>query len=88
MTAEHPEDSTRSRMDAILQQFTDAAAIAGHTLTVQAAMGWMWRGDLDHARTSLRALPADKLRELSAAAAALSALADEIACETTGEAQP
>jgi len=51
----------------------------GHILTAQGAMGWVYRGDLEKARTMLEKLPADKLAEVSAAAAALSSLADEVA---------
>ena len=54
---------------------------AGHHLSVQAAMGWAMRGDLDNARNALRGLPPDTLREVSAAAAALTSLADEVLAE-------
>ncbi|WP_280499363.1 hypothetical protein [Nocardia cyriacigeorgica] len=48
-------------------------------LRAQSAMGWMMRGHLAEAHTVLQVLPADKLLELSAAAEALSSLADELA---------
>ncbi|ANZ35217.1 hypothetical protein BBK82_03165 [Lentzea guizhouensis] len=51
----------------------------GHILTAQGAMGWVYRGDLPKARQALGKLPVDKLAELSAVAAALSSLADEVA---------
>lgn len=50
---------------------------AGHILSAQGALGWMMRGDLENARLVIRELPPDTLRELSAAATALAALADE-----------
>ncbi|GAA1281246.1 hypothetical protein [Saccharothrix xinjiangensis] len=45
----------------------------------QGSMGWMVRGDLAKARETLEKLSAEQLREVSAAAAALSSLADEVA---------
>ncbi|MCW2880233.1 MAG: hypothetical protein JWQ95_4333 [Sphaerisporangium sp.] len=59
----------------------DSIQNAGHHLIVQAAMGWAMRGDLDAARNALRGLPPDKLREVSAATAALTSLADEVLAE-------
>lgn len=47
--------------------------------TAQGAFGWMMRGDLDKARATLSRLPSERLVEVSVAAAALSALADEVA---------
>ncbi|MFI6513591.1 hypothetical protein ACIBCT_38810 [Streptosporangium sp. NPDC050855] len=59
------------------ENLKDAATHATHTLVAQAAMGWMYRGDLEAARREVAKLPADQLPGLSAAAAALAALADE-----------
>lgn len=69
------------RFEAAMKDLHTAATAAGVTLKVQGAMGWMWRGDIEQARTALRRLPHERLLEVSAAAAALSALADEIATE-------
>lgn len=54
---------------------------AGDILTTQAAIAWVYKGDLVKAREVLAKLPADKLVEVSMAAAALSSLADEVAAE-------
>lgn len=76
------EQTPGERIAAAMKGIQEAAAVAGVTLTVQGAMGWMWRGDIEQARTTLRRLPRERLLEVSAAASALSALADEIATET------
>lgn len=76
------EQTPAERITAAMEKLKTAAENAGHTFTVQGAMGWMWRGDLEQARTALRKLPPERLHEVSAAAAALSALADEVATET------
>lgn len=64
---------------AALEKFSAGMEHTGHILTAQAAMGWIYRGDLAAARRSLRKLPPEKLAEVSTAAAALSSLADEVA---------
>ncbi|MEV8439134.1 hypothetical protein AB0425_17305 [Actinosynnema sp. NPDC051121] len=51
----------------------------GHILAVQGAMGWAYKGNLEQARRVLDKLPVEKLHEVSAAAALLSSLADEVA---------
>jgi hypothetical protein len=56
----------------------------GHVLHAQGAMGWMYRGDLERARTALGNLPVDALRQVSVASAALSHLADEVATKDAG----
>lgn len=61
------------------KKFSEGTQHTGHILTAQGAMGWVYRGDLEKARQVLQKLPADKLAEVSAAAAALSSLADEVA---------
>lgn len=61
------------------KKFADGMQHTGHILTAQSAMGWAYRGNLAEARRVLEKLPVDKLTELSAAAAALSSLADEVA---------
>jgi hypothetical protein len=61
------------------KKFSEGMQHTGHILTSQSAMGWVYRGDLEKARAVLEKLPADKLAELSTAAAALSSLADEVA---------
>lgn len=63
----------------------EAITHANYILITQEAMAWMYRGDLNAARQAVAKLPDDKLVELSAAAAALAALADE---ETTRRAHP
>ncbi|MCM6775001.1 hypothetical protein NDR87_26510 [Nocardia sp. CDC159] len=69
------------RLDAALQRLRESATAAAGTMTAQGAFGWMMRGDLAKARATLVKLSPDKLTEVSAAAAALSALADEVAAE-------
>ncbi|WP_280392871.1 hypothetical protein [Nocardia wallacei] len=73
------ETTPGQRLDAALQRFQEQAATATSILTAQGAFGWMLRADLPKARKALAKLPAEQLAEISAAAAALSALADEIA---------
>ncbi|MEV5391907.1 hypothetical protein [Nocardia farcinica] len=78
------EPTPGEKLDAALARLKATAAAASTTLTAQGAFGWMMRGDLEQARAALTKLPTDKLVEVSAAAAALSALADEVAGEGTG----
>ncbi|MEV5710133.1 hypothetical protein [Actinoallomurus sp. NPDC052274] len=54
---------------------------AHHVILAQAAMGHMFRGELEQARDKLAELPPEKLTEVSVAAAALASLADEVAGE-------
>jgi hypothetical protein len=72
------------RLGNALRGFSEAGRAAGATLTAQDAFGWMMRGDIAKARATLAKLPADKLREASDAAAALSPLADDVASEPGG----
>jgi hypothetical protein len=72
------------RLGKALRGFSEAGRAAGATLTAQGAFGWMMRGDIAKARATLAKLPADKLREASDAAAALSPLADDVASEPGG----
>lgn len=81
MTEEKPRPS---RAD-FVAKFKTSVEHAGHILGAQAAMGWMFRGDLAKARGALEKLTPEKLAEVSAAAAALSSLADEVAA---GRSQP
>ncbi|MBF6416940.1 hypothetical protein [Nocardia cyriacigeorgica] len=78
----HQPEFDPERLNQAMENLRNAAINTGHTLTVQAAMGWVMRGDLAKACESLQRLPADKLLEVSAAAAALSSLADELATGT------
>lgn len=48
-----------------------------HVLAAQGAMGWAYRGDLDQTRAALAGMQPEQLREVSAAASMLAALADE-----------
>ncbi|WP_436759351.1 hypothetical protein [Streptosporangium sp. V21-05] len=70
---------------AAAEKAAEAFGQVGHVLVAQEAMGWMYRGDLAAARRAVAKLPADKLAELSTAAAALAAVADE---EMARHAQP
>lgn len=74
MTDEPPRLSFADAM----AKFKTSVEHAGHILGAQAAMGWMFRGDLAKARGALEKLTPAKLAEVSAAAAALSSLADEV----------
>jgi hypothetical protein len=56
---------------------SDALAHTGHIFAAQGAMAWAYRGDLAAARNALKSMGPDQLRELSAAASMLAALADE-----------
>lgn len=59
------------------EQLQEGLAQAGSVLSAQAAMGWAYRGDLDATRKALIPMGPEQLRELSAAASLLAALADE-----------
>lgn len=59
------------------RQLGEALGQAQRILAAQAAMGWAYRGDLDQTRAGLAGMSPEQLRELSAAAAALTSLADE-----------
>ncbi|WP_031165985.1 hypothetical protein [Streptosporangium roseum] len=83
MTADQPQWARD--LQAAAAKAGEALGHVSHVLTAQEAMGWMYRGDLNAARHAIAKLPDDKLVELSAAAAALAALADE---ETTRRAHP
>lgn len=66
-----------------LREMNAAFAQVGNVLRAQGAFGWMYRGDLEQARETLDTLPADVLRQVSAAASVLSTLADELLAERT-----
>jgi len=72
--SDDPIEGFKNTVDKVGKAFQQA----GHVLTAQAAMGWVMRGDLDAARNTLRGLPPEMLHEVSAAAAALTSLADEV----------
>lgn len=65
------------------QRLAAQLAHVRHVLVAQAAMGWMVRGDLTRARRELAKLPAEALREVAVASAALSTLADELTTSPT-----
>lgn len=78
-------DATPSQqLDAALAQFSKNMARVGHAFAGQGAMGWMLRGDMAKAREALQRVPSERLPEISIAAAALSALADELAADGDG----
>ncbi|WP_280332050.1 hypothetical protein [Nocardia wallacei] len=65
-----------------MEQVGDAVQRLTLVACAQGAMGWLMRSDLEQARaTLLRLQTTEQLREVSAAAAALSSLADEVAAE-------
>ena len=80
MTGEQPPDWGQVGRDLgdSLKAFSDGMAHAGDVLRAQAAMGWLYRGDLVAARGEVERLGDSALLELSTAAAALSGLADEV----------
>ncbi|MFI7468163.1 hypothetical protein [Nonomuraea sp. NPDC049646] len=55
----------------------ESLAHAGGILAAQGAMAWAYRGDLGQTRQALAGMGPEQLRELSAAASMLAALADE-----------
>lgn len=55
----------------------EAFGQSGRILAAQGAMGWAYRGDLDGTRNALKTMQPEQLREVSAAASMLAALADE-----------
>lgn len=59
------------------RQLGEALVQTQRIFTAQGAMGWAYRGDLANARHALKSMSPDQLRELSAAASLLAALADE-----------
>lgn len=76
MTAEQ-EPEWAQQLRAGVAGFTEALAHVGHIARAQGAMGWLYRGDIEAAGKTLDGLPADVLHQVSAAAQALSTLADE-----------
>ncbi|GAA1024080.1 hypothetical protein Aple_095260 [Acrocarpospora pleiomorpha] len=73
-----------SDLDAALQALREAAKRLGqsaghaaHIFHAQAAMGWVYRGDLDRLHEVLERMTPDQLQELSTAAALLGSAADE-----------
>ena len=69
-----------------VKQIQEAAAVLGTALEkisyvalAQAAMGWLFQGNLDAAQRELEKLPADQLQAVSVAASALASLADDVA---------
>jgi hypothetical protein len=75
VTAEQPEWARNLQKAAAEAQ--KGFEHAGRILGAQAAMGWAYRGDLHATRTALAAMTPEQLREVSAAATMLAALADE-----------
>ncbi|GAA3027377.1 hypothetical protein [Streptosporangium longisporum] len=78
-------DEWRESFDAAFERIKAADIRAAQTRAIQEVMGWVYQGNLDAARAAVAKLPADKLTELSLAATALVALADE---ETRRRARP
>jgi hypothetical protein len=62
----------------------ETLAEVGINLKAQAALGWILRGDLEKAREALADFPPARFHALSASAAALSGLADELMAGTGG----
>lgn len=81
--AEQPDwaENLKKAVGRFAEDLGKAVEDAAPIFAAQGAMGWMMKGDMEQARSALAKLPADKLREVSAAAFALSSLADEIAAE-------
>jgi hypothetical protein len=77
VTGTEPEPEWVTQLRAGVEGFGAALAHVGHVARAQGAMGWLYRGDIEQARTALDGLPPEVLRQVSASAAALSALADE-----------
>lgn len=76
---DQPSDAPRPLIDpAAFAQVNKALSSLGHQMTVQGAVGWAMRGDLDQMRAALQHLPLEKLHEVSVAASALGAAADEL----------
>jgi len=79
MTTPHdPFAALRENLEKIGQNVSRSLEDASRIAAAQGAMGWMMRGDLEKARAVLSALSGDRLSEISATAAALAALADEM----------
>jgi len=80
-TAAAPADPEQPEWARNLQQaaadLQKGLAQTSNVLAAQAAMGWAYRGDLTGTRTALSGMSPEQLRELSAAASMLAALADE-----------
>lgn len=72
-----PSAAVRAAAARLNQVMTDLAV----RMRVWSAMAAMYDGDLDRARSTLNGLPADTLRGVSVAGAALTSLADELLAE-------
>lgn len=59
------------------RQIGTAFSQAGNIFAAQGAMGWAFRGDVEKTRAALANMTPDQVREVSAAASMLAALADE-----------
>ncbi len=81
-TPEQPE--WLANLNKGMADFAASATQFNCTMIAQAAMGWLYRGDIALAKTTLEQMPADRLLEVSAAATALAELADERAREVGG----
>ncbi|MFI6793650.1 hypothetical protein ACIBG4_40600 [Nonomuraea sp. NPDC050383] len=71
------QQQVRNGLERASRQLNEALEQTGRILAAQGAMGWALRGDLEATRTALYGMSPDRLREMSAAAAMLAALADE-----------
>ncbi|MFI7630248.1 hypothetical protein [Microbispora rosea] len=65
-------------LSAGLSEMGATIAQAQRSLLASGAMGMAYRGDIDKLRAALAALPAEHVREISAAAALLASTADEV----------
>lgn len=84
--AEEPDwlKSLKKAGEELAEGLAEGLEALGHVFAVSAAMGAMFKGDLDGARQQLDGLPDGQLTAVSVAASALGALADEIAAERGG----
>ncbi|WP_280371118.1 hypothetical protein [Nocardia wallacei] len=71
-------DQTPRPLPEALARLNKTLSGLGYQMTVQGAVGWAMRGDLDQMRAALQHLPIEKLHEVSVAASALGAAADEL----------
>ncbi|OPG13651.1 hypothetical protein [Microbispora sp. GKU 823] len=78
LDAEAPLPDVFQMMAEGLTRFSEGFALVQRTMQASGAMGLAYRGDLDQLRAALAELPAEQVREISAAAALLASTADEV----------
>lgn len=84
MSQPEPAPTPLALLLAALEQLAAGFKEAGHTMSVQGAMGWVYRGRVNDARSVLDRMPLAAVKQAAVAAAALAALCDEVVAGKVG----